>query len=92
MITAGKDKGKQGKIEEVFSEKNRVLVPGVNIYKRHMKRRDEKNAGGIIDLPRPLPVGNVALLCPKCKKPTRVGYIVGKGEKHRICKKCSQSI
>ncbi len=91
-ITAGKDKGKRGKIEEVFSKSATVLVPGLNLYKRHLKKRDEKKPGGIIDFPVAIPVGNIALICPKCKQPTRVGFSVSKNEKIRICRKCDQPI
>lgn len=90
IVTLGKDKGKKGKIEKVFPALGEVLVPGVNLYKRHMKRKDEKNPGGIIEFPRSLGVAKVALICPKCKKPTRVGYQVAKDEKHRVCRKCKQ--
>lgn len=92
IITAGKDKGKKGKIEKVFNQEAKVLVPGLNIYKRHTKKRDEKNPGGIVEFSRPLPIGNVALLCPSCKKPTRVGFLVTKDEKHRVCKKCGAKL
>lgn len=90
IVTGGKDKGRRGKIERVFLLEKKVLVTGVNLYKRHVKKRDEKNTGGIIDFPRPLPVSNVALICPKCKKPTRAGFLTDKKEKQRICKKCKQ--
>lgn len=92
IVTIGKDKGKKGKIERVFPKENRVLVAGVNISKRHMKKRDEKSPGGIIDIPKPLLVGKVAIICPSCGKPTRVGYLVTKGEKIRICRKCEKKI
>lgn len=92
IVTAGKDKGKKGKIDAVYTADQSVLVGGVNMFKRHRKTRDEKNPGGIIDFTRPLPVGNVALLCPRCGKQTRIGYVVSKGEKVRICKKCEQKI
>lgn len=92
IVTLGKDKGKKGKIEKVFPGIQEVLIPGMNLYKKHMKRRDEKNPGGIIDFPRPLSVSKISLVCPKCKKPTRIGYQVNKGEKHRICRKCKQLI
>lgn len=92
LVTAGKDKGKQGKVEKVFAGQDKVVVTGVNQYKRHTKKRDEQTPGGIIDIIKPLPVANVALICPKCKKPTRVGFIVTKGEKRRVCKKCEQMI
>ncbi len=92
IVTAGKDNGRKGKVEVVDERRHTVIVTGVNIYKRHEKKRDEQHQGGIIDYARPLPVANVALICPKCGKQTRVGYIVTKGEKERICKKCENRI
>jgi len=92
IITAGKDKGREGKIERLFPKEKKLIVPGVNIFKKHLKRRDEKNPGGIIGITKPLPLSRVALVCPKCGQPTRVGYkIVGK-EKLRICRKCKGEI
>lgn len=92
IVTVGKDKGRKGKVGKVNPTENTVLVTGVNMYKRHLKKRDEKNPGGIIDFPRPLDVGKVSLICPKCGKTTRIGYLVTKGEKIRICRKCKQKI
>ena len=93
IITAGKDRGRSGKVERVNPRKNKVLVSGLNIYKKHVKAQSKEKPGGIIELSRPLPVANVALLCPKCKKPTRVGYLFDKkGNKHRVCKKCQEFI
>lgn len=92
MVTAGKDKGKKGKIEKVFPGDARVSVHGMNVFKRHMKKRDEKNPGGIIERFRPLPVANVALICPSCGKVTRAGYLITKNDKVRICRKCGQKI
>jgi len=92
IVTSGKDKGRKGKIEKIIPSKNKVLIPGINMYKRHMKKRDEKNPGGIIDITRPLPVSNIALICPKCSQPTRIGYLLTKDEKIRICRKCEQQI
>jgi len=92
IVTVGKDKGRKGKIEKVFPHDDAVLVAGANLYKRHVKKRDEQHPGGIIDFPRPLSVGKVALLCPKCNQPTRVGFIVAGGDKERICRKCEQKI
>lgn len=89
IITTGKDRGRTGKVEKVDPWKSKVLVGGLNIYKKHVRAQSKEKPGGIIELSRPLPVGNVALLCPRCKKPTRVGYLLDKKEiKHRICKKC----
>lgn len=92
IVTIGKDKGRKGKVESVSPKNMTIIVPGVNIYKRHKKKRDEKNQGGIIEFARPLGMGKVALVCPKCGKQTRVGYLVTKGTKERICKKCEARI
>lgn len=90
-ITAGKDKGREGKIEKILLEKNLVLIPGTNVYKKHVKGFQGQK-GGIYDIPRPLPFSKIALICPKCKKVTRVGFrVVGK-EKVRVCKKCRKEI
>lgn len=92
IVTIGKDKGKRGKVERVYPGLGSVLVGGVNLVKRHVKKRDEKNPGGIIDMGRPLLIGKVALVCPSCGKPTRVGYVVAGGDKERICRKCGKKI
>lgn len=92
IVLSGKDKGKTGAIEKVFLKENTVLVTGVNMFKRHMKKRDEQNPGGIIESFRPINASKVALVDKKTKKPTRIGYIVAKGEKVRISKKSGEHV
>jgi len=92
IVTAGKDKGRKGKIGTVYPKTYTVLIPGINVSKRHMKKRDEKHPGGIVDIAKPLPTANIAILCPKCGKQTRVGFSGIGTEKVRICKKCGQKI
>ncbi|MDP1721905.1 MAG: 50S ribosomal protein L24 [Candidatus Gottesmanbacteria bacterium] len=92
IVTTGKDKGKKGKVEKTFPALGSVVVTGVNIYKRHKKKQGEKQAGGIIEITKPIAVSKVVLVCPKCNQPTRVGYLVVKGEKERICRKCEQKL
>jgi len=92
IITAGKDKGKKGKIEKVFPKESKILLPGLNIYKRHLKKRDEKHPGGIIDISRPLPLGNVMFICPKCAKPARIGFKLNNKTKVRVCKNCGATV
>ncbi len=92
IITAGKDKGKKGKIEKVIPKENKVLLPGLNVYKRHLKKRDEKHPGGIIDISRPLPVSNVMFVCPKCTKPARIGFKISNKIKVRVCKNCGANV
>ncbi|MEK7550654.1 MAG: 50S ribosomal protein L24 [Patescibacteria group bacterium] len=90
-IMTGKDKGREGKIEKIFPKEAKVLIPGMNIYKKHVKGVGEVK-GGIYDLPRPIGLGKIALVCPKCKKITRVGFRMAGSQKVRICKKCKKEI
>lgn len=92
VVTIGKDKGHKGKIDRVLPREAKVVVTGVNVFKRHTKRRDDKNPGGIIDILKPIDVAKIALVCPSCSKPTRVGYLVTKNEKVRVCRKCGKKI
>jgi large subunit ribosomal protein L24 len=90
-ITAGKDKGREGKIEKIFPKQTKALIPGVNIYKKHVKG-SQGQKGGIYDIPRPLDFAKIALICPKCKKMTRVGFKIVDNNKSRVCKKCNKEI
>ena len=93
LVTAGKDKGREGSIIKVLPSSSRVVVEGINKYKRHIKPRGKDQPGSILDRERPLPMANVALICPKCKKPTRIGFLVNKeGDKTRICRKCQEEL
>ena len=100
-ITTGKDKGQEGKIEKIFPKEGSVLVPTANLYKRHIKGMGERKSG-IYNIPRPLSFSKIALICPNCKKITRVGFStiggsasgrrVAGSEKVRICRKCGKEI
>ena len=93
-VLAGKDKGREGQVEKTFPGKNKVLVAGINLFKKHTKPQSRKDqaAGGIIDIIKPLPAANVAIVCPKCGKPTRIGWQIFTDEKKRICRKCKEVI
>lgn len=91
VVLAGKDKGKQGAITNVLPASSMVVVEGLNIVKRHTKPSNKQPRGGILEIAKPMPVGKVALICPNCKKPTRIGYQLGK-TKTRICKRCNQVV
>lgn len=92
-ITLGKDKGREGQIERIFPDKKMALVPGLNIYKKHLKGMPNQK-GGIYDIPKPFDFSKIALICPKCGKTTRVAFKIlkGSGEKIRICAKCNKEI
>ena len=90
VVTTGKDRGKRGRVLRVVPEKNRLVVEGVNMIKRHTKANPQRQVkGGLIEREAPLAASNVQLLCPECGKPTRLGRkILGDGRKVRICRKC----
>lgn len=75
VVIAGKDKGKQGKIKAAMPDKNRVVVEGVNIVKKHMKPTQANPKGGIISKEAPIHVSNVMIVDPETKKPTRIKKI-----------------
>lgn len=92
LIISGKNKGKKGKVLEAFPTKNRIVVEGVNVAKKHRRPRQEKEKGQVIELVKPIDVSNVKIICPKCSKASRVGYKKAEKGKNRICKKCQREI
>lgn len=86
-ITTGKDKGKTGKIEKIFASEFKIVVTGVNLYKRH-KKVSRSEPAGIYEITRPVDVSKITLVCPKCQKLTKVGFVLENKTKKRICKKC----
>jgi large subunit ribosomal protein L24 len=93
LVTAGKDRGKRGKVRFAYPKKNRVLVEGINFIKKHSRARGQVRQAGIIDLEAPINVSNVMLLCEKCNHPTRVGFTaLEDGKKVRVCRKCKEVI
>lgn len=92
LVITGKDKGKQGKVMEVFPETNRVTVDGVNVVKKHQKPRSQQDKGGIISKVAPIDASNVMVVCPSCGKPSRVAHKEVNGKKVRVCKKCGTSL
>lgn len=91
-IMAGRDRGREGKVEKVFENSDKVVVAGINQYKRHVKKNEQMPQGGIIDVPRPMDVSKLMLVCPKCAKVARIGYKIEKNKKVRICKRCESKI
>jgi large subunit ribosomal protein L24 len=90
MVITGKDKGKTGVILASFPKKNRVLVEGVNIVKKHSKPSQMNPQGGIINQEAPIHVSNVMPIDPKSGEPTRVGIKVENGNKVRYAKKSGE--
>lgn len=92
-IITGKDCGKQGKVIVTNPEKGTVIVEGLNMVTKHKKPRSAQEQGGKIERERAIDVSNVALVCPVCKKTTRVNHVLGENGKYvRTCHKCGAVI
>ena len=89
-INTGKDSGKRGRVLKVLPAKNRLIVEGVNMIKRHTRPNPQRNIkGGIVEREAALHASNVQLVCPECGAVTRIGHkILGDGRKVRVCRKC----
>ncbi len=92
VVIAGKEKGKSGKVIDVYPDSNRILVENVNQVKRHQKPKSQQDKGGIITKNAPFDASNAMVVCPVCGKATRVAHTVIEGEKVRACKKCKGSL
>jgi large subunit ribosomal protein L24 len=90
-VLAGKDKGKRGSVVRILTRKDRVIVSGVNIVKKAMKKRSAQDAGGIAEIEAPLHISNVGIVCKKCG-PTRIGYKLDGDKKLRVCRKCGEAL
>jgi large subunit ribosomal protein L24 len=90
LVTTGKDRGKKGRVLRLVPEKNRLIVEGVNLIKRHTRPNPAKNVkGGVVQREASLHASNVQLVCPECGAQTRVGHkVLEDGRKVRICRKC----
>lgn len=91
-VLTGKDSGKTGKVIQVFADAGKVVVEGVHIIKKHLRSKSQTEKGQVIELAAPFDVSNVALVCPKCSRPVRVGYKLDGDVKKRMCRKCKEFI
>ncbi len=89
-VITGKDKGTESEVMAVDPKRNKVVVEKVAIAKKHQRPTQANQQGGIIEIEKPIDASNVMLICPKCKKPTRVGTKRDGKKKLRICKKCGE--
>ena len=87
-VLSGKDKGKQGQVLRAIPAEGKVIVEGVAIVKKATRPSQQNQQGGIVEREAAIDVSNVALVCPKCGKATRVGHVEVDGKKLRVCKKC----
>jgi large subunit ribosomal protein L24 len=89
QIIQGKDAGKKGNVLRSLPQVNKVVVEGLNLAVKHIRPRREGEKGQKVKIAMPIQVSNLMLICPRCKKPIRVGYkILADGTKKRFCRKC----
>jgi len=90
-VISGNERGKEGEVLQVLTEKNRVLVRGVNFVKRHQRPNARQREGGIIEREGAIHISNVMVVCPECDLPARIGFQRNEdGEKMRLCRKCKE--
>lgn len=92
LIKTGKDAGRTGIVQKVIAKKNKVVVEGLNMYKKHQKADAYGRKSEILDIIKPIDISNIMLVCPSCKKTVRVKFKVVNGKKSRICSKCGAEI
>ena len=93
LVVGGEDRGKTGKVLDVLTEKDRVLVEGVNFMKRHTRPSQRNPQGGIVEREAPIHVSNAMLYCGKCGRGTRVRHrLLADGSKVRACAHCGEVI
>ena len=93
VVLSGKDQGKKGKVLAVSPKEGKVIVEKINIVSKHIKPRRMGEPGGIIKAEGAMYASKVQIVCPRCKKPTRVGHkLYEDGTKSRICVKCGEAL
>lgn len=93
-VVAGKDLGRSGRVLKVLRDKNRVVVEGVSMLKKHTRANPSKNLkGGIVEREAPIHVSNVMIVCGACNKAVRIGHsVTAEGKRIRICRACGSSL
>lgn len=90
-VITGKDKGKSGKVLRVLPKNDKVIVEGINFIKRHTRKTQQDQKGGIVQKEAPIDASNLKIICTRCNKPTRVGItVLSDGTKSRFCKRCEE--
>jgi large subunit ribosomal protein L24 len=100
QVLTGKDAGKRGTVLRVVPDERRLVVEKLNMVKRHTKPRPAPRKsgsqqiipGGVLEREAPLQISNVALVCPACGEPTRIGFRLADDHKVRVCRKCGKDV
>lgn len=93
LVTSGKEKGKRGRVIEVYPKQSRVLIEKLNMIKRHTRPNQQLRQGGIVEKEAPISASNVKLVCTKCDKPTSTSRKTqADGSRPRVCKACEATL
>ena len=92
MVLTGKDRGKQGKILRMMPRQRAALVERLNLLKNFERRTQANQAGGIVEREAPIVLDKLALVCPRCNRPTRLGVSVNGESRQRVCRRCKEVI
>lgn len=91
-VTAGKDRGKTGAVSAAFPTTGKIVVEGINVFKKNAKPKRQGEKGQLVEVSRPMFASKVQLVCPNCKQATRAGFRIEGSRKVRYCKKCKATI
>jgi large subunit ribosomal protein L24 len=92
-VLSGRDRGKTGKVLRVFLDKNKAVVEGINNIHKHTKPNPQKNVkGGILPKESPIHISNLMVVCKRCNKHSRIGFIAAGEKKTRVCKSCNEPL
>ena len=91
-VLTGEDAGERGRVLRVFPKGGRLVVEGVNMVTKHVRRGTQYPMGARLRREAPLAISNVLVVCPRCDRGVRVGHQAGEGRKVRVCKRCGEEI
>lgn len=93
QVTKGRDNGKKGKVIKIFPQEKKALVEGINLVKKHKRQTRQDQQGGIVSIETAISLANIAYLCKRCNRASRIGFAVDKdGRKSRICRTCKEPV
>ena len=93
QVIKGDDRGKKGRVLKIFPKEKRAIVEGINLVKKHRRKTQQDQQGGVVSIEAPVILSNLMLLCKHCNSPTKVGFSISKdATKSRFCKKCKEVI
>lgn len=93
QVIKGDDKGKKGKVLKVFFQERRALVEGLNLMKKHKRKTQQDQLGGVVSIEAPMSISNLMFFCKHCNGPVRLGFsVLNDKSKSRICKGCKEAV